>query len=542
MAAFIFKLIIKIKSITSGIVRIAGFENVIFAAALAIRLVFIFQWSGTPYFSNFSADAYVHDIWALDIASGKIIGETAFYQSPLYPYLIAAVYKIFGHHYWPVYIMQAFMDAFSCLFLMKSARMMFSRRAAAICGIMAALYMPFIFNTGMLLKETLAVFCMTLFLMFFIKSERSDNHILHFGWGAALGAAAVSRPNMSVLFVFAALWIMFRPHAGTADKKEKKEALLKRKILPAFLGMFLFIVPPCVHNYIASRDFVLFNYAGGFVFYLGANPYADGTTTYPPWITSAPLQEQKQIYKIAENETGRKLKPSEVSSFWLMEGLKYVKENPRKFLLLTLEKFYLFWNAYEIPDNYDISFIRKHFPTVISNPLAVYALIAPLGAFGMFLAGLRRRGGALAALFWPYMLSLMPFIITDRYRIPAAVLLIPAAAYALNRLYLKLVADAGKILPAFLLALPFAIIVFMPTPCNLLFAEAAGYADLSCKYAKSGEYLKAVKCFEQAEELEQEAVGNSAAVCAAYSYNKLHKKADFMRVINKYKEIAAPEE
>lgn len=541
MSAFFFKIFLKTQNIISVIVRRAGLENIIFAAALVIRLVFVFQWSGTPYFSNLNADAYVHDVWAMDIAAGRITGETAFYQSPLYPYLLSAVYKILGHHFWPVYIIQALMDAFSCLFLMKATRMMFNRRTAIMCGIAAAFYIPFIFNTGLLLKETLVVFCVTLFLLLFMKSERTDKSCYSYAWGAVLGAAALSRPNMSVLFVFAALWILFHPHTGITEKNEKTAVIVRRKILPAFLGMLLFIIPSVIHNYAASHDFVIFNYAGGFVFYLGANPYADGTTTYPPWITSAPLQEQKQIYEIAEAETGRKLRPSEVSSFWFREGLKYIRENPKRFFWLTMGKFYLFWNAYEIPDNYDISFIRRHFPTVLTGPLAGYAIIASLGVIGMFLAVKRRRGGILPVLFWPYMLSLMPFIITDRYRIPAAVLLIPAAAYTLNRFYIKLVADAGKILPAMLCSLPFIIIVFLPTPCNQIFAEAAGYADLSCKYAKGGEYIKAVKCFEQAEELEPDAVGESAAVCAAYSYNKLNNTSAFRRVIIRYKGITVPE-
>ena len=120
MSAFFFKIFLKTQNIISVIVRRAGLENIIFAAALVIRLIFVFQWSGTPYFSNLNADAYVHDVWAMDIAAGRITGEKALYQSPLYPYLLSAVYKILGHHFWPVYIIQALMDAFSCLFLMKA--------------------------------------------------------------------------------------------------------------------------------------------------------------------------------------------------------------------------------------------------------------------------------------------------------------------------------------------------------------------------------------------------------------------------------------
>ena len=138
------------------------------------------------------------------------------------------------------------------------------------------------------------------------------------------------------------------------------------------------------------------------------------------------------------------------------------------------------------------------------------------------------------AMFWPYMLSLMPFIITDRYRIPAVVLLIPAAAYALNRLYVKFLADAGKVLLPTAFSVFFWIVIALPTPCNLIFAEAAGYADLTCKYAKDLEYIKAVKCFEQAEALYADAVGEPAAMCAAYSYGQLGRDNLMRHVINSY--------
>lgn len=522
-----------------------------FLLALIVRLIFIWQWSGTPYFSHFNADAWVHDVWAQNIAAGEIIRHTAFYQSPLYPYLLAVFYKIFGHHFWPVYIFQALMDAFSCFFIAKSAKMMFNRRTAAMAGLISALYVPFIFNTGLLLKETLVVFCVSsslLLLLHSLNRQIGKKSMLAFsaGWGAMLGAAALSRPNMAGIFFFAALWVIYRAvpdiFSFSVKKTFKKisenadllKKIIKKNILPAFLGMFLLMMPQTLHNAIASHDLVLFNYAGGFVFYLGSSQYADGTISYPPGFTSAPLQEEMQIYEIAENETGRKLKPSEVSSFWLRQGIKAVKENPRRFFGLTLGKFYLFWNKYEVPDNYDLSFIRRHYPTVISAPLFVYAFVASLGVLGMFMCGLNRRSGILPALFWPYMLSLMPFIITDRYRIPAVVFLIIAAAYAINRLYIKFVADAGKVLPAIACSLFFWLIIALPTPCNLIFAEATGYANLACKYAKSDENLKAVKCFEQAEALHADAVGESAAMCAAYSYGQLGRDSLMRHVINSY--------
>ena len=89
-------------------------------------------------------------------------------------------------------------------------------------------------------------------------------------------------------------------------------------------------------------------------------------------------------------------------------------------------------------------------------------------------------------------------------------------------------------MPAIACSLFFWIIIALPNPSDLIFAEAVGYADLTCKYAESEEHVKAVKCFEQAEALYADAVGEPAAMCAAYSYGQLGQEGKKRVLIKKY--------
>ncbi len=60
----------------------------IFAVALAVRLLHLWQMAATPYFSVLMGDARGYDAWAQRLAGGDWIGTDVFYQAPLYPYFL----------------------------------------------------------------------------------------------------------------------------------------------------------------------------------------------------------------------------------------------------------------------------------------------------------------------------------------------------------------------------------------------------------------------------------------------------------------------
>ena len=67
--------------------------------ALALRLLYLADVSGQPFFTAPIVDQASYDRWAAAIAaSGDWLGQEPFYQDPLYPYFLAVIYKIFGRH------------------------------------------------------------------------------------------------------------------------------------------------------------------------------------------------------------------------------------------------------------------------------------------------------------------------------------------------------------------------------------------------------------------------------------------------------------
>ncbi len=486
----------------------------VFLFALVLRAVFLHQWSVLPYLSALSSDAWAYDRQAMEILSGGLLRGSAFYQSPFYPYFLAAVYKVVGHHPAAVLWLQAAADAGSCVLAMLIGERAFGRRAGVWAGLLCALYRPFIFAAAVPGKETLAVFSTLLFALLALKAAESGRGRDYFFCGLAGGWAALLRSNVLLLPAALLLHLFLRGGSGRARKA----------VFPLLLGAALPVLPVTLHNLAASRDFVLINYNGGFTFFLGNNPSATGAGIYPAGFSSNPLFEESQPAALAELAAGRKLKPSEISRYWLRRGLSFIVHDPWRWLKLTAAKLYLFWNRYEIPDNYDLQFIGGNFRTLLAWPLVSFALLGCLGAAGLFLCRRGEAAGLGALLFLAYLLSLLPFWMADRYRLPAAALLLPLAAGALEHAAAFLA--AGKYNAAarpFLLAAPLMLLCLLPTTLDRRVAEASGWSQLGLVWAENGEGKKAAEAFGRAAETDASSPSCAEAEAAA---DYLEKRGD----------------
>lgn len=483
----------------------------IFALALLLRAAFLLQWFQLPYAAAPQADAWAYHRWALEILGGGPLRHTAFYQSPFYPYLLALSYKLFGPSPAPVLWLQALADAGTCALVLLLGWRAFGRRAGLTAGLLCAFYRPFIFACGIPGKEALAVFSTALAAWLALRAGEGGRRRDWLLCGLACGWAALLRSNALLLAPAALLWAWRPPAAG----------FLRRAALPLALGAGLAVLPATLHNALAARDFVLINYNGGFTFFLGNSAGATGTGIYPPGFSSSPLLEEIQPAVLAETAAGRPLKPSEISRYWLRRGLAYAAENPGEWLKLTAAKFFFFWNRYEIPDNYDLQFIAANFRTVLSLPLAGFALAGCLGAAGLFLCRRREASGLLLFLFAAYLLSVLPFWVTDRYRLPAVVFLLPAAGGFVS----AALARDRRAARAALLAAPLALLCLLPAPFSRETAEGAGWAQLMAVRAEAGDAPGALAALARAEEARAGSVSPEAALAAALALERRGLKA-----------------
>ena len=157
----------------------------IFAVALAVRLIHIWQLKGSPFFDTLLGDANGYDLWAQRLAGGDWIGSEVFYQAPLYPYFLGVVYALFDRDLLIVRVVQAVIGSASCVLLGLAGARLFSRPVGLAAGLALALWAPAIFFDGLLQKSVLDMFFMCLALWLIAADP----------FGTGIGGQGVGRPG-----------------------------------------------------------------------------------------------------------------------------------------------------------------------------------------------------------------------------------------------------------------------------------------------------------------------------------------------------------
>jgi tetratricopeptide (TPR) repeat protein len=200
-----------------------------------------------------------------------------------------------------------------------------------------------------------------------------------------------------------------------------------------FAGALLVVVAPVfLRNRIVGDDWVFTTSQAGANWFIGNNPgNPDGTYAVPYFVRPSPDYEEIDFRREAEHRSGRSLRPSEVSRFWVSEVLRWAAREPGRFLRLQGIKALAFLDRYEYPDNWSLYFVATFSP-VLRLPLLSWPILVSFGALGAVRALRAPRDpdrAALALLVVFYALSTVAFFVFSRYRHPIAFPLIVLAAF-----------------------------------------------------------------------------------------------------------------
>src|SRR5688572_9228272 len=389
---------------------------VIFAVALTLRLIHVWQIRRSPFFDVLMGDANGYDLWAQRLAAGDWVGSDVFYQAPLYPYLLGVVYAIAGRDLLIVRIVQAVIGAASCTLLGMAGARFFSRRIGLIAGLALALWAPAIFFDGLIQKSVLDMFfvCLGLYLLSAISNQQSAIR----NWialGATMGALALTRENALVFIGVILIWAWFN---------------YPRKAVAVFVGgLAIVLTPVVIRNYAIDGGFYLTTSQFGSNLYIGNNPGADGTYASIRFGRGAPEFERLDAKEVAEASVGRALSPSEVSSYWTGRALGYITSQPLDWLQLTGRKILLLVNRTEMLDTESQeSYAGWSTPIAVLSWVAHFGLLVPLAVLGMIMTWRDRRVRILHALTITYALSVVMFFVFARYRYPLVPFLLLFAA------------------------------------------------------------------------------------------------------------------
>ena len=218
------------------------------------------------------------------------------------------------------------------------------------------------------------------------------------------------------------------------------------------LGTLIAVLPATARNHRVSGEWVLISANGGVNLYIGNNPRADGINAVIPDVDNMTggvgwtCFDYPQVTEGLSRRLGRRVSYSEASRIWGAEALRYIAENPGRFLRLTAKRAALFWGPGEVGDR-DVQLARDASPVLRRIPVSFPFVLslAILGAVIVFRDWRRapdddpsgRSGyevGVLLVLFvGVYSASFLPFFFNARYRVPVLPFLGILAAFAVHR-------------------------------------------------------------------------------------------------------------
>ena len=321
----------------------------------------------------------------------------------LFPLLLARVYAIFGHHYLPARLLMALVSAATCLLVYVLGRRLFDERIAMVSMLLCAFYPRFIFYSGGLSTETLAIAFVLLTTWLFLRAheapERWPRWILA---GGVLGLAILCRSMLLTLPAFVLVWLL----VVTADRWK---AIVGFTIATG--TTFAVMSPWIARNRHVHHRLVPATTEGGYTFWVTNNPKATGggECFWP---------EEKERARF------RGLSEVEIDKELYRLGLEYVRGNPGGFLKLCVAKFCRLWRLWPHVEHVGWK------PALVAG--ATFTPVLLLGLWGLVVTRERWRSLLLLYLLFVYYTGIhCVFMAVTRYRAPIVPLLMLFAACGL---------------------------------------------------------------------------------------------------------------
>lgn len=490
----------------------------IFVTALVFRLLVLLALHESPYWSNHLVDAELYDGWASALAEGTDPHPAPYFYSPVYPWAISLLYRLFGHSLTAVRLIQCVLGALLCVLVNLFARRLLSWQASLCAGLLCALFGLLAFYDNLILKTAPVTFLVLagVWLLQIKPKGKSLSQLCVLLSGAALGLAADLRGNAALVALAVLVFVLV-------------EALRNRRYFSPVLlciGLAVSVLPLTFANCAASGEFVPTTYSGGFNFYEGNSAEATG---YHPALSSvrqSAAHEHSDAVAAVRKALGREPSPPEVSGYWSARAWRDIGRNPGRWIRLLAFKTALLFNHVEIPDNYNYGFMSERLSPLRSSPVTFFLLI-PFAICGLGIAIARGGQWRLTVLVvLVYGGSVVLFYVTSRYRAPLAPFFAILSALAVEQV-LKWVASRD-----FQRALVFCVAIFalFVAAAKPLVSEELGfgreYYALGNMEFQRGDYDRAIENYISATEYHPASAQLENNLGAAYVQKAKRRERD----------------
>ena len=295
----------------------------IFLLALTVRLIVVLPDNSMP-----EGDAYVYDSLAVSLSQGQGYlnsnGTAHSFYPPFYPFFLSLIYRLFGHSYIAVRVIQSMIGALICVFIYLIAKRSRNATLGILSACFAIVYPPFIKSAGLLLTETLFTLLLCLIVYYSLRIRRDVAYKDCAVLGFLMGLGLLTKTALIILPIFTAFIFI-----------NKKTAL--KKYIVVILFFILPVTPWVIRNYSVYHRFVPVATQGGITFYSSYQPPNGIFGTLPSGSTSDPVII----------EAGSMSDPVLRNHFLVKKTLDFIINNPGKVIMLELEKVLYLWAPFD---------------------------------------------------------------------------------------------------------------------------------------------------------------------------------------------------
>jgi len=493
--------------------RLSGSSWLVFAVAVAVRLIYLIQYRESVFYLAPIMDAADYHGIAVSLSHGKVIPTLAF-RAPLYPLFLGLVYLVFGVGELIPRLFQIAVGAGSCVMVKHIAERLYGRGIGTIAGVIAATTGLMVYFDLELLPTSLFLFLNLSFVRELILLKADEGSAVKAGVYLAL--AILTRPVV-LPFLPIAILLIYIYRRETVD-------LLKftaSATLPLIASLL-------VHIAVGSGP-VLVSAQGGVNYYIGNHHQADGASAAFPGMGTGWGWED--VSRWAEARAGRQLTDAETDRTYWREGLREVGNHPGRWIKLMIRKALLFWNRAEIPNNRDFYYHGRRFPLIALLMNIGFPLLLPFAFCGIVLGWKRAEVKLITLFIVVFFLTAIQFFVAARFRHPLTPFLIVLAVGGIVQTAWMIAARRGGVKVWALVAAAFMAGLILPR----LATYGRDFNDASYGLLSEGNAYKSLGRYEEAEEFYRKALAaNSGAPFVNYYIAELARRQGRLRQAVEY--------
>ncbi len=395
----------------------------LFLLALGVRFAALLALKNSLYYDVLLWDEHYYHSWAVKIAAGEVFSSSVYEYAPLPAYVAALLYKLFSVDVFYVRLFNVFLGSASCVVVYFISRHFMPTRWSLVASLLTIFCRELTFFSTVPLKTSLAVFLLSLMVLFLLslRAKYSIGKVILLG--LVLGLFINVRPNVVVFVPLLCLYLLYIRH-GNADA-------LKKGIgsVGLFLcGVFIALSPFIIRNYQVSGIPAILPSQSGFLLYAANNPNNKSPYYQPVSFASSHPYEQGIHFTVeAARRMGGKVDSGEAAKFWRNIVVRDTLEEPDAALDRIGGKVLALLSFSGMDDHYHIPFLTSVVP-FLALPFAPYWLLASLGCSFLLAAAFRSEQAAILGLmvisYWATLVIFSPGL---RFQVVLLPIFIPMA-------------------------------------------------------------------------------------------------------------------